>query len=174
MKHFTTLLGSLGLALVMGVAASMPASAEGRVPLPAPAKAFKGEQCVEPAAVMRREHGNYLLHQRDETVKDGIRGNKYSLRGCIECHAVPDKMAGGERTVAPFCGECHQYAAVTINCFECHTNKPESIKASGVMPAGHGPSKTAFLGPGRTPAMMVAEVERYLSEGNFCYAPPSS
>ncbi len=174
MKHFTTLLGSLGLALVLLAAASAPASAEGRTPLPAPAKAFKGDECVEPVAVIRREHGNYLLRQRDETVQQGIRGNKYSLRGCIECHAVPDKAAGGERTVVPFCGECHQYAAVTIDCFSCHTTKPEAVKATGVMPPGHRPSKTVFSGPGRTPAMMVAEVERYLSEGNSCYAFPPS
>ena len=171
-RVFTQILGSI--LLLAGGLAAPPASAEGRTPLPAPPKAFKGDECVEPVDIMRREHGFYLLRQRDETVQQGIRGNKYSLRGCIECHAVPDKAAGGERTVVPFCGECHQYAAVTIDCFSCHTTKPEAVKATGVMPPGHGSSKTVFSGPGRRPAMMVAEVERYLSEGNSCYAFPPS
>ncbi|MDA0304717.1 MAG: hypothetical protein O3B76_00270 [Proteobacteria bacterium] len=103
---------------------------------PKPTKAFKGDKCVEPVDVMRRDHMNYLLHQRDETVQQGIRGKKYSLRQCIECHAVPDKQAGGERTVEPFCGECHKFAAVTIDCFQCHTNKPEKVKSTEALPSG--------------------------------------
>ncbi len=90
---------------------------------PNPAKAFKGEQCVEPVDVMRREHMNMLKHQRDETLREGIRGNKYSLTECVECHATksPEIAGGNIRTVKPFCAECHKFAAVKIDCFECHT-----------------------------------------------------
>ncbi len=95
------------------------------VPIPHPVKAFKGEKCVEPAGVMRRQHMNFLMHQRDDTVRRGIRGKKHSLRGCINCHAIPDKQAGGTRTVREFCSDCHNYAAIKITCFECHTNKVE-------------------------------------------------
>ncbi len=96
---------------------------EGRVPLPVLPKA-KGEQCVAPAEDMRRNHANYLLHQRDETMRKGIRSNKYSLKECVACHASPDAEAGGADTIRPFCAECHDYAAVKIDCFECHTTKP--------------------------------------------------
>ncbi|MDH5750285.1 MAG: hypothetical protein OEY85_13320 [Rhodospirillales bacterium] len=115
------------LAIVLGMLSSANAAEDNRVPLPSPAKAFKGEQCVEPADVMRRNHFEYLLHQRDETMRQGIRGKKYSLRQCVECHAVADsKIAGGTtRTLKPFCGECHAYAAVKIDCFECHSDKAE-------------------------------------------------
>jgi hypothetical protein len=126
-------------------ASKMPPSAAGaenpRTPMPKPPKAAKGTECVEPVADMRRNHMIYLEHERDETVHKGIRGRKHSLKGCVECHAVPDaavagesprssktppSAAGGVRTVAPFCAECHRYAAVAIDCFGCHALTPES------------------------------------------------
>jgi len=115
-------LAVLGFAMLMGGLAS-PANA-GEVPRPNPAKAFKGTQCVEPVDVMRREHMNFLTHQRDETLREGVRGQKYSLNECIDCHAVtsPDVMDGKVRTLKPFCAECHSYAAVSIDCFQCHTD----------------------------------------------------
>ncbi|HEY9162958.1 MAG TPA: hypothetical protein VIN57_00005, partial [Magnetovibrio sp.] len=112
----------------------------GEVPLPNPAKAFKGTECVEPVDSMRRNHMTFLMHQRDETLREGIRGNKYSLNQCIECHAVtsPDVAGGKVRTLKPFCSECHSYAAVSIDCFQCHTGAaaPEGAMSS-TMPEGH-------------------------------------
>jgi hypothetical protein len=124
-----------GLIRVLGLAAAVvlwtmatasaadPSKGGGSVPLPHPAEAFKGEKCVEPNDVMRRQHMNYLKHQRDDTLRQGIRGEKYSLKECVDCHAVksPDVMDGKVRTIQPFCKECHSYAAVTIDCFACHT-----------------------------------------------------
>jgi|TARA_Y100000294_G_scaffold49381_1_gene46504 hypothetical protein len=136
-KVFTQILGIiLLLAGVLAVAPETAGAGETASFPPKPVKAFKGKECVEPVDVMRREHMTFLYHQRDETVQGGIRGKKYSLRQCIECHAVPDQKAGGERTVRAFCGECHKFAAVTIDCFQCHTTKPEKVKvkSSVVMP----------------------------------------
>lgn len=131
-------LAVLGFAILAGGLA-LPASA-GEVPLPKPAKAFKGTECVEPVDAMRRNHMDFLTHQRDETLREGIRGNKYSLNECIDCHAVtsPDVAGGKVRTLKPFCGECHAYAAVSIDCFQCHTGAaaPEDAQSSA-MPAGH-------------------------------------
>ncbi len=95
---------------------------QGGVPMPSIAKAYKGDKCVEPADIMRREHMVFLQHQRDETMREGIRGNKYSFNACVDCHATADpKIAGGEiRTLRPFCTGCHQYAAVKPDCFACH------------------------------------------------------
>jgi len=117
-------------------------AAESGVPMPKPAKAFKGDQCVEPVEVMRREHMVYLKHQRDETLREGIRGQKYSLNECIACHATTDpKIADGKvRTLKPFCAECHKYAAVSIDCFACHTGKAEPDKTGALIP---GAKKTA-------------------------------
>jgi len=108
------------LALLAGPGQAATEASE--VPLPTLSKAFKGEQCVEPANVMRREHMNFLKHQRDETLREGIRGKKYSLKQCVECHATADpNIKGGKvRTLQPFCAQCHEYAAVSLDCFSCH------------------------------------------------------
>jgi len=114
---------------LIALVAVLAQAADGRVPLPKPAKATAGTQCVEPAAEMRRNHMVHLEHQRDETLREGIRGKKHSLRDCVSCHAAPDPKAGGQATARPFCDACHAYAAVTIDCFGCHATKPEAGRA---------------------------------------------
>ena len=82
----------------------------------------KGGQCVEDPKVMRKVHMNYLKHQRDETVHEGVRGKKHSLTGCVDCHAsLKDNSVLG--TNESFCQGCHTYAAVKLDCFECHSSK---------------------------------------------------
>lgn len=87
----------------------------------------EGVKCVEPVDDIRRNHMKYLLHQRDKTVYEGIRTEKHSLANCIDCHVQPN-----EQGVLPthedkehFCNACHQYAAVQIDCFECHADRPQ-------------------------------------------------
>lgn len=108
---------------------SLTASAENaktsssRVPQPAIEPA-RGGQCVEDTAYMRRNHMNLLKHQRDDTLRGGIRTGKNSLKACIECHA--SKTTGSvNASNNNFCQSCHNYTAVKIDCFECHANKPE-------------------------------------------------
>ncbi len=99
-----------------------------RVPLPT-VKIEKGEKCVEPTDEMRRNHMNMILHQRDETMRRGIRTTRHSLKGCIECHASPTthSVIGKDG----FCESCHTYAAVRIDCFECHSASPRQAAGGG-------------------------------------------
>ena len=108
------LLAWLGLAPVYAAA-----------PKPVLEKALKGEQCVEPTDYMRRNHMEVLDVHRDKTVHQGIRTKKHSLKECINCHASPKT---GSVTAAKdnFCVSCHSYASVKIDCFECHSSKPQS------------------------------------------------
>ncbi len=115
-------LGGAGVALAAGALA------------PTIERAVKGERCVEDSATMRRDHMRFLRHQRDATVHQGIRGAKYSLKGCIDCHA---SARTGSVAAAPgdFCVACHSYAAVQIDCFECHASKPAAaLAANGAKP----------------------------------------
>jgi hypothetical protein len=66
-----------------------------------------------------------LKHQRDATTHQGIRTRKHSLNGCIECHASrkTNSVAGSDQN---FCQSCHSYAAVKLDCFECHASKPKA------------------------------------------------
>jgi hypothetical protein len=87
-------------------------------------EAARGGQCVADPAFMRRNHMVLLKHQRDDTLRGGIRTGKYSLKACIDCHAskTTNSVAASDTN---FCQSCHIYAAVKLDCFECHTNKPQ-------------------------------------------------
>ena len=125
---------SMGLALALlwaaGLVLAAPAAGKepaGRVPLPAIEKG-KGDQCVEDVQFMRKNHMKLLKHQRDRTVHEGIRTRQHSLNGCIECHAS-QKTGSVIGSNENFCQSCHSYAAVSLDCFECHASKP-GVKAS--------------------------------------------
>ena len=114
--------------------------AAGRVPQPS-IESARGDKCVQDPAFMRRNHMELLKHQRDDTVHGGIRGAKYSLNGCIGCHA---SQATGSVAAAStnFCQSCHVYAAVKIDCFECHSSKPARTAAHSPSPQ-EKPAQTA-------------------------------
>lgn len=95
--------------------------------LPKAKQSFAPDQpCVEPLNVIRSQHGALLKQQRDATMRHGIRTTLHSLTGCIDCHVTPD--ASGHfpdiKSQAHFCNSCHTYAAVSLDCFECHATKP--------------------------------------------------
>ena len=97
-----------------------------RVPLPT-VKIEKGEQCVAPTEEMRRDHMKMLLHQRDRTMRQGLRETRFSLKNCVECHA--SRETGSVLGKEGFCSSCHVYAAVKMDCFECHTPLRQSQTA---------------------------------------------
>lgn len=106
----------------------------GRVPLPPVPKAAKGEACIRDVPFMRRNHMQLLLHKRDGTVHGGDRTADTSLKQCIECHAVTgdDGKAVTVEDPRHFCRTCHDYAAVRIDCFECHASRPENPQGAAL------------------------------------------
>jgi hypothetical protein len=90
----------------------------------------RGEKCVEDVATMRRDHMGFLKHQRDDTVHRGMRGARHSLSGCIECHAN-GKDGSVLGSPAHFCQGCHAFAAVKLDCFECHSSRTRAAQAAG-------------------------------------------
>jgi predicted CXXCH cytochrome family protein len=118
-----TLLLAAGLASVV-----MTAGAGDAAWLPKPARG-RGESCVADTDWMRRNHMTVLIHQRDKTVHDGIRTERFSLKGCVECHAVRGADDKPVTVASPthFCRTCHDYTAVRVDCFECHASRPEAM-----------------------------------------------
>lgn len=129
MRHF--------LITLLGLLLSTAAVADGGGSLFPTVHEPEGKECVEDEDEMRRNHMNYILHQRDETMYKGIRANTddkgYSLAECIDCHVFPNK----EGNIAThdddehFCNACHQYASVQIDCFDCHADKPQKYIKRG-------------------------------------------
>lgn len=91
-------------------------------------------QCIAPTAEMRVNHMKMLNHTRDRTLRQGIRGEKASLNGCIDCHA--SKTTGSVLGKDGFCQECHAYAAVKLDCWDCHQPKAgyKQVEAAGAKP----------------------------------------
>jgi len=88
--------------------------------------AVKGERCVEPLEIIRRNHMSLLLHQRDRTVHFGERDTKHSLKGCLSCHTQKNDQGAfiPVNEKGQFCYECHDYTGVQMDCFECHAATP--------------------------------------------------
>lgn len=106
-------------------------------PKPVIQKAVKGEHCVEPNDFMRRNHMKVLNHHRDEVVIEGIRTKKFSLKGCVDCHAS-EQTGSVAASKDDFCVSCHSYAAVKIDCFDCHATKPQRSVAMHPLTGRYG------------------------------------
>lgn len=125
-------------ALLLAAACGGALAQDTRTPRPVIEPA-QGGKCVADTDFMRRNHMELLKHQRDDTVRAGDRAGKFSLQACIQCHASV-KTNSVAQAETNFCVSCHSYAAVKIDCFECHATKP---KAQGtafhpVVPSGPG------------------------------------
>lgn len=123
----------LSLVLLLGLGAAI---AESHAPagqgVEGTAKADSLKTCIRPTDWMRRNHMELIEHQRDLTVRQGIRVQKDSLANCVDCHARQDTKgkpvpvnAKGE-----FCQHCHGYAAVNPSCFQCHSTVPSSAETA--------------------------------------------
>ena len=100
--------------------------------------AVQGTECViKDTMEMRKNHMKYIMHRRSETARDGKRWKKdthaenFSLEKCINCHArdekgnaVKLKLDNGKLNPKHFCQTCHNYTAVSVDCFSCHSATP--------------------------------------------------
>jgi hypothetical protein len=130
LRNMLTWQRGAAIAALLAVSAVAVASADaheesssGRVPAPVYSEG-KGDKCVRDTAYMRRHHMELLKHQRNDTMRKGIRTKEMSLQNCIDCHA--SKQTNSVLGKDGFCQSCHSYAAVTLDCFECHASKPKA------------------------------------------------
>ena len=97
----------------------------------AKARFSETQECVEPLADMRKNHMEYILHQRDATVHEGIRTKQHSLVECINCHVSDAPDAPRYSSEKHFCNSCHTFAAVRTDCFQCHADRPaKAVRAA--------------------------------------------
>lgn len=100
-------------------------------------------KCIQPEDEMRRNHMNYILHERDETMHEGVRNEPGSLAACIDCHVEPNENGeiAGIDSNEHFCTSCHEYASVQIDCFQCHADRPQKF----IDRAGHTTSSAPSI-----------------------------
>jgi hypothetical protein len=116
--------------LLLGGAAlwgSAQAGDAGRTPSPQPPRG-QGEHCVANTDFMRRNHMKMMMAHRQDVLHEGVRTPQFNLSGCVNCHAVKGEDGQPVSFASPqhFCRSCHTYAAVKIDCFECHNSRPET------------------------------------------------
>jgi hypothetical protein len=121
----------LRLAALIGASALLvaqtPNAAAGvNKPEPSIAQA-KGDRCIRDDEFMMRNHPNLLKHQRDDTMRRGIRSGEFSLKRCMECHS---NGAENHAAIKTDCDSCHAYAAVKIDCWDCHAKKAAKVKSA--------------------------------------------
>ncbi len=126
------------LAAVLGLGTATQAEEVGDFVLPS-SKAASLENCVEPTEYMRRNHFELIRHQRDQTVYGGIRGSDHGISGCVSCHVAYDETSSPIEINAKgqFCRSCHDYAAVEMNCFDCHATVPKGEAWNHEVAAAH-------------------------------------
>ena len=124
------------LAMLLAIAGAALAAGESGTGTRAPRLAIPAEaggKCVEDTAFMRRNHMELLKHQRDRTVHEGIRTTQHSLAHCVSCHAGKEtRRVTGSKDA--FCEGCHSYAGVKLDCFECHSDRPQPPVAAAATP----------------------------------------
>ena len=156
----TVALAFVALLAAAGFAGAQQLADAGRTPEPHPIiPKAAGDHCVRPVEFMRRSHMTMLKHQRDETVHEGVRGGAFSIAQCVACHAVSGADGQPVSYADPkhFCRSCHDYAAVTIDCFECHASKPApAAKAASLAPTGESDAARSDL------ASDLAALDAYL------------
>ena len=120
-KHLVILVGLAALPMLS------TAGELGPVPPKAKMKASDKTECVEPIGDMRKNHMEFLKHKRDLTMREGVRTKTHSLTECIDCHVTPNDKGEFARIGDDkhFCSSCHNYAAVKVDCFDCHSDLPE-------------------------------------------------
>lgn len=139
----------LAAATLAGAALLAAAADTGRVPKPA-IVIEKGDKCVADTDTMRRDHMKLLKHQRDKTVREGIRSKQFSLNECIGCHASR-KTGSVIGSKDNFCQGCHAYAAVKLDCFECHQAKARPALQSQAAPSNSELLASMLRGRGGQP-----------------------
>jgi len=108
--------------LLAGLALTLTGCGKVEAPAPHLVLEARGDQCVEPTEVIRRDHMKILMHERDEAKLYGRRNPDHSFVGCVDCHVSP--TASRDDPATHFCMACHQFNAVRMDCFQCHTDRP--------------------------------------------------
>ncbi len=86
-----------------------------------------GKTYHESISVIRKMHPEFLNHKRDKTLREGVRTEEYSLKGCVTCHATKKDNSNDYHPVnseGQFCSTCHKKVATSVDCFSCHRTTP--------------------------------------------------
>ena len=96
----------------------------------------KGVKCIQPEDEIRRNHMKYILHERNETMHEGIRDEPESLANCINCHIFPDKNGVVPRI------DSKDHFDIGDGAFQCHADRPQKYIDRDKQASQHQQSNT--------------------------------
>jgi hypothetical protein len=151
----------LAIVSVIFAVLALPATAQdGSWPYGPTLPEATGEPHPEGNEYMRKYHMELMKHDRDITMRDGVRDIDASLKECFDCHTVTDERTGDPVTYKDerhFCRTCHDFVAVKVDCFMCHRSTPEGFDEPQPLHA-----RLLEL----TNVAEVAQVEQYIASTN--------
>ncbi len=125
-----------GLAVFL-VAATFPAwrdlSAHVSARGPNPVLPRNEKKCVAPLEYMKTSHMTLLLNWRESVVRSGEREFKASDGKTYNMSLTSTCLTQCHGAKADFCDRCHNYAAVSPPCWDCHLDKPVGLASRPVL-----------------------------------------
>jgi hypothetical protein len=106
--------------------------------------AFARALLARPRLLILDEATANLVTTTETIVQRGIRESRFSLKNCVDCHAGRD--TGSVLGKDGFCSSCHAYAAVSMDCFSCHSSSPEKEAMPRAAAPGRGQPDTLKAG----------------------------
>ena len=89
---------------------------------PDPVLPAQEKQCVAPLSTMRTSHMQLLMDWRDGVVRRNVHtytafnGRNFNMSLTGTC------LTGCHTNKADFCDRCHNYAGVSVYCWDCHVD----------------------------------------------------
>ncbi|MDB2589961.1 sulfur reduction protein DsrJ [Candidatus Thioglobus sp.] len=86
-----------------------------------------GKTYHQSSSMIRKMHPEFMNHKRDKTLRQGVRTEEYSLKGCVSCHASKKDQSNDYHAIdasEQFCSTCHKKVAISVDCFGCHRTTP--------------------------------------------------
>jgi hypothetical protein len=88
------------------------------------------KQCVAPVEYMKSSHMNLLMTWRE----DVVRGNKHSFAAfngkSYTMNLTSTCLAQCHTKKSDFCDRCHNYAAVSVPCWDCHLDSGPVLRSA--------------------------------------------
>jgi hypothetical protein len=89
---------------------------------PEPILPKQEKQCVAPLAYMRTSHMNLLMDWRESVVRHDVHSFKAFNGKTYTMSVTGTCLTGCHTNKDEFCDRCHNYAGVSVQCWECHVD----------------------------------------------------
>jgi hypothetical protein len=97
---------------------------------PQPILPTQEKQCVAPLNYMRKSHMRLLMDWRDTVVRHGAHSFKAFNGKAYTMSLTGTCLTGCHTNKADFCDRCHNYAGVSVYCWECHVDPKLARRSS--------------------------------------------